>query len=285
MTYTRPADQPGMTRAALRLAVDGTAVRRRLASVLGRLRGVVPRALFVVGSGRSGTDLVMTCLARSWRITVYNEDHPQAFENWRLRDLSVIERLLHGHGTPIVAFKPSVETDRTRELLDRFVTARALFVIREPWATVRSRARFFADGQVAAVEKWIARGFERFPQLGSVERDVIVHAWATHPTVECASAIAWYAINSAYWYLSLHEHPRVHMIQYERLLQDPAGQLAQLCRDLGVPYHPLMATPVGPERGSEPSPQSSVPTELRDACDALWQRFQAPAIRGTARNL
>src|SRR5688500_17650022 len=46
----------------------------------------VSMSVFLIGCGRSGTNMVTRRLARSWQVDFYNEDHPAAFENYLLRD-------------------------------------------------------------------------------------------------------------------------------------------------------------------------------------------------------
>ena len=42
--------------------------------------------IFLVGCGRSGTSMFIWQLEKSWQIKLYNEDHPAAFDEYRLRD-------------------------------------------------------------------------------------------------------------------------------------------------------------------------------------------------------
>ena len=49
--------------------------------------------IFLVGCGRSGTSMFIWQLDKSWQIKLYNEDHPAAFDDYRLRDYSVVARL------------------------------------------------------------------------------------------------------------------------------------------------------------------------------------------------
>ena len=76
-------------------------VERKASSAEYRLRRRIREALdgssemasiaFIVGCGRSGTNMLADLFSRSWRVELFNEDHPAAFENRRLLPFQQIE--------------------------------------------------------------------------------------------------------------------------------------------------------------------------------------------------
>ncbi|VAW31168.1 hypothetical protein MNBD_CHLOROFLEXI01-4666, partial [hydrothermal vent metagenome] len=66
--------------------------------------------VFLVGCGRSGTSMFIWQLEKSWQIELYNEDHPAAFDVYRLRDYDVIEELIEKSQAPFTLLKPILDT-------------------------------------------------------------------------------------------------------------------------------------------------------------------------------
>ena len=128
-----------------------------------RPSGVAVRPIFILGCGRSGTDLVAEHLNRSFQIKLYNESDPAVFVNWRLIGLDVVESLTANSRSDVVLFKPIVETYRARELLDQFADGKVLFVFRHYNDVITSSVRFYGDKTIRRrAEKWRESGFSVF---------------------------------------------------------------------------------------------------------------------------
>ncbi|MDZ7759345.1 MAG: hypothetical protein U5L00_03700 [Desulfovermiculus sp.] len=102
-----------------------------------------PVPVFIIGSGRSGTDIVAYCLSRSWDVELINEDNSKAFDNWRLKDLSVVRDVVANSKACYVVLKPIVETLRAQSFLQELKSSRLIFVARNPYAAIKSQVRFF----------------------------------------------------------------------------------------------------------------------------------------------
>jgi hypothetical protein len=50
-------------------------------------------SVFLVRCGRSGTNMLLRGLGKSYMVELYNESHPAAFKKWRLKNFSTIEQL------------------------------------------------------------------------------------------------------------------------------------------------------------------------------------------------
>jgi len=247
---------------------------RKVALALRRLTfSGTPLPVFVIGSGRSGTDLLMHCLSQSLEVALLNEDHPAAFQNWRLRDLDVVGRAIHAQRAPVVLLKPIVETQRVAELLDSFPDGRALFIVRHWHDNVNSRAKFFGDDQQRMVEGWLRTDFARFPALPEEIRHVVREAWSSSSTVATAAAVGWLVVNATYEYLGLTGDERVHKLLYEELVQNGEGTLREVCAFVGVPFDPAMLREIYGSSVRKSAPPE-VPAVLAERCERLWTQLQ-----------
>lgn len=165
------------------------------------------RPVFILGSGRSGTDIVSHCLNIAWDVELINEDNPKAFDNWRLKSLAAVKGAVDASRATLVLFKPIVETLRANELLAEFQSAFVVFVVRNPFDAINSMVRFFGESQVRAVKSWVETGFARQPQAPSELREFIVNQCHADLSVEDAAGLYWLLYNSSYFFLDLQSNP------------------------------------------------------------------------------
>lgn len=253
------------------------AAARRIhrASRLGKPPG---RPIFVVGSGRSGTDLLVHCLAQSPRVTLVNEDHPRVFNNWRLIGLEAVSDALRWSRTDVTIFKPIVETPRTVELLDKFPDSCALFIFRNPREAIVSLWKFFGDRHIKTVQGWIDEDFALFPNLSQQMRQHLAAIWQQNQSAETACAVYWLVYNSTYFDLRLDENPRVRLLHYERLVNMPSKTLRSACEFTGIPFRSAMTWQVHTGTSSR-APELDIPDLLEAQCLSTWDRLR------TAENL
>ena len=227
------------------------------------------RPVFILGSGRSGTDIVAHCLSKAWDVELVNEDNPKAFDNWRLKSLDVVERYVESSRAGLVMFKPIVETLRARELLDSFSTGKVIFVIRSPYDSINSMVRFFGEGHVKAVKSWVDTGFSRHNAAPETLRRFITDHCHDNLSLEDASGLYWLLYNSSYQFLRLAADKRVRLVRYETLVQKPEETVTDVCGFLDLKYHPFMITEVyagsvGKNRKPTMSP------DIERACLEVW---------------
>jgi len=243
-------------------------------------------AAFFVGSGRSGTDVVVGSLGESVDAKLVNEDNPEGFENWRLREWDVIEDLVGKSFARVVLFKPIVQTWQVREMMGHFDDSRAVFIARGWPDSVNSIARFFGEGVRRAVSSWVATDFEKVSALGvspSIQATVREN-WDPEISVHDSAAIYWYVYNAAYRSLNLDRDPRVLLTFYEDVVREPEAEFRRICEHLGLAYHSRMIRDVGlPSTNVKTEPPVSA--ELRNRCEEVWQdllldRNSSKAVQG-----
>jgi hypothetical protein len=227
------------------------------------------RPVFILGSGRSGTDIVSHCLSKSWDVDLVNEDNPKAFDNWRLKSLDVVGQIVESSRARLVLFKPIVETLRAREFLDSFSSGLVIFVIRNPYDAINSMAHFFGEGHV---KNWVETDFDRQSNAPAELREFIASHCHVDLSVEDASGLYWLLYNSAYSFLDLQADARVTMVQYENLVRKPEETMPRVCDFLNIKWSQSMTDEVfrgsvGKNRKPELSPF------IEKQCIDVWARL------------
>ncbi|MDK8464261.1 sulfotransferase [Marinobacter sp. SS13-12] len=230
------------------------------------------RPVFILGSGRSGTDIVSHCLSKAWDVELINEDNPKAFDNWRLKSLEAVKGAVNASNATLVLFKPIVESLRAEEFLKEFQSAAVVFVVRNPHDSINSMVRFFGEAQIRAVKSWVETDFARKTQAPAELREFIASHCHADLSVEDAAGLYWLLYNSSYLFLDLQSSPRVTKIRYESLVQEPYETIRETCDFLGVKWFPSMTEEVyAGSVGKNRKPDLSPAIEKR--CSEVWERL------------
>ena len=106
-------------------------------------RSIETVPIFLCGSQRSGTNMIMRVLDNSPDAWIYNEDDPAAFDKFRLKSFEQRQKLLNKAHCPIVVFKPLADSQN----LDRIMAE-------HPDGKVIWSFRSFYDVANSAVTRW-----------------------------------------------------------------------------------------------------------------------------------
>jgi len=232
------------------------------------------RPVFLVGCGRSGTDIVAYSINMCRDVDVVNEDNPKAFENWRLKDRPTLSSLINESKASIVVFKPIVETLKVPRLLYEFDDSQAIFVVRHPHDTINSMVRFFDNNLVAAVESWVSSGFSTQPGVPGELKEFISDKVFSGITVEDAAGLYWILYNSSYHFRDIDKKTNVLPILYEDLVRQPFNETQRLAKFVGVKWseamtHKIYSKSVG--KNSKPN----LDADIEARCLEIWRRLQA----------
>jgi hypothetical protein len=237
-------------------------------------------AVLVLGLQRSGTNMVVRGLERAPEFEVYNENHPAAFDRFRLRPIDEVRRLVEGSRHPYVLLKPLCDSHRALELLDALRTRsapQAIWVYRSAEGRARSAVAKFGDQNLRVLRELAAgRGHDRWQAQG-LSRDsleVIEHLdWATVDAVS-AAALFWYLRNRLYFELGLDRRQDVLLVSYDAMVADPPAELRRMCSFLGFPYRSRLAAGIG-TRSPARAPTVALQPDIAARCAALADRLEA----------
>ena len=234
--------------------------------------------VFILGCGRSGTNMLVRCCERTWALQIYNETHPAAFRHWRLRDWPVIEELVRRSHARAVVFKPLNDTYRATHILERFPRGRIVFQFRHYRDVVRSIIKGPFGGRKALIAHWLETDFAEFSSRPPSRqmKQTLSRLYRDDLNEESGSALYWLCQNSFLFDQNLHDDERVHLFNYESFVQAPEREWRRLSRFLGVPastsaWRRVSTRSLG--KGGKPD----LDPEVERACDALWRRLAACA--------
>lgn len=231
--------------------------------------------VFLVGCGRSGTSMFIWQLEKSWQIELYNEDHPAAFDVYRLRDYEVIERLVEKSQAPFTLLKPILDTVQTMRLLNHFAGSKAIFAFRHYTDVINSSLKKFGTyNRINHVKGWMAEDFAEFDVAPppEVSKALIRSLWQEDLSPEEGAALYWLFYNRLYYDLGMVEDDRVHLVRYESLVTEPREQFEQVIRFLGAEFEEQMVEGVHAKSINKNSPPPLRPAILA-ACDELYEQM------------
>lgn len=262
------------------LQTSGPRLRRDLQRRLFHNGG--SRPAFIVGCGRSGTSMLLYHLSKTWQVEPYNEDHPAAFVNYRLRDTETIAELVGSSRAPLTLFKPILSTTMTCRLLGIFPDSRFLFVFRHFDDVLRSSLKKFGtENRLGHVRSWMEDDFSEFGSAPPPEatRLYLRELWHPDASAETGAALYWLFYNRLFFDLGLDEHDRLLLVQYERIVQSPSRSMTAIAEFLGIRFAPSM--PEGIFASSvRHVPASSINSEVRAECLEHWKRLTAQISPG-----
>ena len=235
--------------------------------------------IFLVGCGRSGTSMFIWQLDKSWQIELYNEDHPAAFDVYRLRDYEVIEGLVEQSQAPFTLLKPILDTVQTMRLLNHFSGSKAIFAFRHYTDVINSSLKKFGTyNRINHVKGWMEEDFAEFAICPPPEasKAVVRELWQDDLSPEEGAALYWLFYNRLYYDLGLYEDPRVILIRYETLVTNPRDQFEKVIRFLEAEFEEKMVEGVHAKSINKNDPPPLRPAILL-ACEQLYEQMTADA--------
>jgi hypothetical protein len=251
---------------------------KRVVQTLRNLGGPPPKkkVVFVGGVQRSGTNMIMDVLERSFETDVYHERDPRAFHEFEMRPPEVVYRLVEASNARFVVIKALCELQHLEALMSEFAPAMVLWMVRDYADTVNSHLRKWsgcpaAIGRIVSDREaagWRGRG------MSDTTHHVVTELY--HPTMNDASAVAlfWYFRNVLFFEQGFDTNDRVLAIRYESFVSDPERQCRRVFRFLGLDYSPRVIRKVfAGSIGTRGTPEIEPP--IRDLCESLLARFDS----------
>ena len=239
------------------------------------------RYVFLAGMQRSGTNMIMDVLERSYETDVFHERDPRAFDNYQMRERPVIHRLAQRSPAPVFAIKALCELQELKSLMDEFAPAQALWVMRNYEDVVNSMLVSFHN-QAKQVQRIVAERDESGWWLGrgiSDETYSLLKELA-HPDISDASAAAlqWYFRNMLFFEQGLDGDPRMMAVSYESLVTDPLSEFRRIFDFIGLRFTPRIVGGVFTSSIGRRTPPD-IEQPVRQVCDALSTRIAAVVRR------
>lgn len=260
--------------------ISGSKFRTALKPIVQLIQnpGRKSKGVFLVGCGRSGTNILVNSLEKLWDIQLYNENNPKAFVKWRFRELDVIESLISNSSARLVLFKPIMETYRTRALLNYFADSRFIYQVRHYDDVVNSILRGPFGTRKKTVKAWLDtdfREFSAYPPSKST-KSLIGSLYSDDLNDESGSALYWMVQNRFFIDQDLHSEARVLRVNYEDLVNSPENVFTDICNFIGCRYKKRLIR--GISAGSiKKYKRPDLHPRVRSACDELWEMLSSIA--------
>lgn len=208
-----------------------------------------PAPLFLVGCQRSGTNMLMDVLEQDPNTWTYNEDHPKAFDNYRLKPREPRMRLLRAARCRWVVFKPLCDSQHIDRLLAEHPDGKAIWPFRRYQDVANSALKNFGEDH----QLWMVRMAATSPQwdhwlvdrMPAERRELVRRLYDAGMSRHTAAALKWYLRNAIYFDFGLEEQPdRVLLICYEDLVRQPAEQFRAVFDFLDLSFDPACVSDV-----------------------------------------
>lgn len=233
--------------------------------------------VFVAGVQRSGTNMMMDVLDRSWETDTYHERDSRAFDNYQMKDLSVIKELCAKSNASHFVIKSLCELQNLTKFMEEFSLARTIWVTRNYEDIVNSMLLSFRNQakQIRALSNdrtmggwWLGKGM-------SDETYELVKSFA-RPDLDDASAAAlqWYFRSKLFFDQDFDKDPRVLLVKYENLVMQPADEFQRVFSFLKLKFTDRVSKKIfASSINKRPAPE--INPEIRKLCDDITSRFLA----------
>jgi hypothetical protein len=259
-------------------------IRKQFKHFLNWLAGPAERttAVFVFGDQRSGTNMLKECFTRTRSTDVYNESDEDAFDDFMLRPLDTLDRLIDSSHASHVIFKSLADSARARELLAHFADSRAIWIYRNYKDVVNSAVRTthwrspLENLRITLEEPERARW--RRMNLSSEQLDLLRRHYDRGLSDNSARALFWYVRNDLLFSQDLADDPRITLISYESLIAHPDEELHRAWAHVGLTLEPEYHAHFSPRSiGRHPEPE--IDEEIDRLAQSMMERLEAARAR------
>ena len=232
------------------------------------------QVVFVGGIQRSGTNMIMNVLERSYQTDVYHENDPDAFDAYELRPPTVIRRLVDASPAPTVVFKALCELQDMRALKTEFAPSKAIWMVRNYDDMINSHLRNWRGCPARIANIVTDRDSAGWRGRGMSDDTHALVASLHHTDMSDASAVAlfWYFRNILFFEQDLDKDETVMAARYESLVTDPDREFARVFDFLGLDYSNFVARKVFASSVRK-NPPPDIEPRIRALCESLTDRF------------
>ncbi len=230
--------------------------------------------VFVAGMQRSGTNMLMDILEKSYETDVFHERDPRAFDNYQMREISIIQTLIKRSRSPKFIIKSLCELQDLNKLMAIVQPSKTIWIYRDYNDVVASMLKSFSNMEkqvLRVVEKnsseWLGQGMTgktRIELIDLVKGDM---------GDASASAVQWYFRNVLFFDQNFDQNKQVLVVSYESLVSQPEVQVKKICNFVGIDYKPCMIAGIftsSINRRKKPI----IDPKIRSLCDSLQLKFK-----------
>jgi hypothetical protein len=232
------------------------------------------RHLFIAGMQRSGTNMLMDVLERSFETDVFHEHDPRAFHDYEQRAPAILHDLAERSHAPLVIFKALLESDLLPQLLDEFASAKAIWSVRDYRDVVNSAKRSFPHLQ-RTITRMVTQPGDYWQSRGALPPifETLKRLYRPDLSLNASAALFWYARNALYFELNMADDERIMLVRYEDLVSEPLEQFRRVFEFAELPLH-RWATAKVHSRSIARHNAPDLPEDIEALCESTYERFQ-----------
>ena len=230
--------------------------------------------VFVGGMQRSGTNMLMDILEKSYTTDVYHERDTRAFDNYQMREEAVIQQLSERSKAPRFIIKSLCELQNLDTLMNSFQPAKTIWIVRDYHDVVASMLKSFGnqEKQVLRILKensseWLGQG------MTDITRDELMGMAEPGMGDAPASAMQWYFRNVLFFDQKFEVNKNILLISYEELVGQPETQVKKICQFIGIEYHARMIKGIFSSSINRRK-QPEINLQMNVLCDALQLKLK-----------
>jgi len=267
-------------------------VSRMLVKLCAVLQGVKKTPVFVVGTQRSGTTLLIDILDRSPLCQAFQEVDARVMQDVRLKDEDTVKQVIQNEYHPLLIFKPINDSQYTDSFISTYENSRAVWLYRDYNDVVNSALVKWAEWQKKIVlwirdhygeqdtptdepEKWFAIYRERMtPETA----EAIRRCEDDDLTDAEGAALLWYIRNQLYLDQRLENNSKVLLVRYEDMVREPRVYIKRVFDFIGCRFKPKYIESVRTSSVAKKGPPE-LRQSVRDLCDGLQKKLDAVYMR------
>ncbi len=234
----------------------------------------VKKTILIVGTQRSGTNLLMDVLERSVKTDVYHEIDKRAFDSYLMKPIADINLLKKNSKAEFFVIKGLCEAQKTEVLLNELSPAKAIWVVRHYNDVINSMNISFKSTvevfQQIKIDK-LAGGWrtENISDQTYQLVKTLVHPGLTNKS---ASALLWYIRNIIYFEKGYDTNNNIKVLNYNGLVLNPERTLTNINKYTGLSYKPFMSSIIN-SNSIKKNEEPVIDEEISNLCSNLWERF------------
>jgi hypothetical protein len=239
--------------------------------------------VFVLGTQRSGTSMMMRAFHRHPDTLVYDEHRDSvAFSDYRLRSLDCVKKLVDQARYPTICYKPICDSHLITEMHRKFPEAHFIWAYRDYRDVANSSLRKFEHAtraiRLVCTNQpgggWFREGVSS--RVSEVLRSVFRTSALSEFDLAC---LIWWARNQIILDSGLTDAPNVTLVKYEALVTQPSMMLKWLFYRIRLPYRERVCRNISPRSiGRHPAP--SVDNCVDKLCIASLATLDAAFLAG-----
>lgn len=202
------------------------------------------------------------------------ESDPRAYDDFLMRDLSVIRDLVQKSSSQCIVFKALHEAHDLCNLMDLFHPAKVIWVFRHYTDTINSNLARWPGGrnQLDDIMQNNSTGVWRALGMTEHTRSQVSALYRADINDETAQALFWYYRNQLFFDQNLQDDHRAYIISYEPTVTRPDLYITHLSKWLGIEpnSHMIAHLHTGSVRKKRPP---EIEPDVAALCDDMMERL------------